>query len=331
VGLTGYRLFVGTVHDGQKHDYRKFDDLKAIPNTAAPTGRVKLDYIDSLTADLTPRLKEVLRFGSSSDEDEVEGVARSSGGCLRFTEVNPSPLLVELKFDQGVVNSDGILVDPNGLNPDQDLKNFSTVFGYRALITYLPDSDRAIIAVETRGRSCPYQVLRRALRMSSSNPWRIQTHQNIADLAAVRQFLRTADMEEVRLRSSGYNRDGQHAMGASILNVDVDTQKLSDFLRQKITSWAEHQLGALELDSAAEITAVATEVAGAGTNLDFNDVKIQARGNHATKTLGPNSDYRKFVYDLGPDLVSDSDFFNEVRTSCAALINTIQAFAKPKK
>jgi hypothetical protein len=62
--------------------------------------------------------------------------------------------------------------------------------------------------------------------------------------------------------------------------------------------------------------------------IPFTDVAIELIDGKVQRTYRPNSDFQRFAYLLGGDIVDDEDFFASAEQAALGLLEDVQAIAQ---
>ncbi|MBY4206716.1 hypothetical protein HQO44_09600 [Rhodococcus fascians] len=212
---------------GSAQRIRKDDDGKVIDGTE------QYDYRAVAKSDAVAAKNRTHDFGSPRDADNA-GAANANGMAMRFTAAErPDDDVVRFWFEQGVKNRDGTLLISG--QPDVPLKNKPTLHPYRAVLI-AGDADKiGLVAVETRGRSCPVEAFVRGLSVSSEVPWRLQLMGHLAGELAMTEFLRNATITQAIFDRWFYTSDGTRDTKDVSLAVKVDGVEI----RNRVLEWKD--------------------------------------------------------------------------------------------
>lgn len=234
----GYRVFAVELHDGLKQDPLEFGaaarPIVSEDGTVAD-GKHVYDYRNAMVAEVESHLGRAHSFGGGTDDDET-GPAQGRSTTIRFHGAKRSEDYVYLTFEHGVTNADGTLLDGAAVI---DMKDKPTLHPYRALL-YAPAKTKVgLLAVETRGRTCPHLAVVRGLKNCSEVPWRLQVLGHLAGEAAMLAFLRRASVNHVVFDRWTYDDAGardHRDVSMTVAASGVDAQ-----LKQSVAGWASAQ------------------------------------------------------------------------------------------
>lgn len=328
--LNGYRLFVVSLHDGRVRTEQPFEAAQARKPEDGPKPSV-VDYRDTAVAYVTSHTDETSNIGvpdKVAAGDDAEEAGQSKGSSTRLLTSERVGDAVRFWYSSGPINWDGISADPTGATEDVQLKGRSTLHDYRATLVTQPGATRAILVVEVRGRSCPYGPLIRALARWSPVPWRIKVHENVADSAAVDDFIARGEIQHVDLTEWIFDNDGGKTAKNHVLSARVEGQTRIDAAKRYLRSWA---LKGKE-SSPVEVGKQAKKAKGSffsmKVEIPFNDVAITVKSGTQQRTLKPSSDYKRFTYHLAESIVDDVMFFDAAERTASELIKNVQIVAE---
>lgn len=236
------------LHHGRKHQRHAFGAAQLPFANVEDTGEAvgdavrEVDYIASTQRDVTGSANRTHNFGVARGDDD-ESAAAAKGASIRFvaanTEENGS---LRLKFEYGVRHADGTLIDPDDPEaPDILLKDKSTLHPYRAALITRPDLQRGLLAVETRGRSCPMASVVRGLNAVSADGWRLRPISHLAGEAAMIAFITQSQIKRVSFDRWSYEADG--ARDRHEVSMAVLTQIEGEALKARVIQWARDYFG----------------------------------------------------------------------------------------
>ncbi|XVV11764.1 hypothetical protein ACQP2X_44220 [Actinoplanes sp. CA-131856] len=317
MGSFGYRLFV--VH------------------LRAGLGRTNLDFghvehghfIDLLEEDLAKGLNSVVKFEDAARLEEDGTTAPETGTVVRLMEVSRAGFDLRLEFDHGPYGEDGKLIDPEGVESDQDIESFALGRNFRALITFPPEGGAAILAVETHGRACPYRRLEAAFKRFYSTDLRLFLAAGVADRAAVAHFIRNGVVRELEVTRHETARDGEPLTSQVRLSVKIPgASKLQDSMREHALRWVNEKWEKLSNRDARVSLAndLARTATGVTIPLDFEDSLLRVDGpNDRKRSLKPSADIGEWIYDTGDYRYSNEKWYSTVSESVRELYPTIAA------
>ncbi|MFD6515164.1 hypothetical protein [Rhodococcus sp. NPDC060176] len=235
----GYRVFAVELFEGKKAKAQPFGAARLqADGETGPT----VDYLDCAIDDVAKNLNKNFSFGLSTESGEDEHAGELSGISARFTAASRVGNRVRFALQHGVINGDGILVDPKDVDDEgRSLRGKSTLHNYRACLLADPSSMRAIVAVEVRGRSCPIESLVKGLRHVSSVPWSVRPLGNVAGQAIMEEFIRTAKIGRVQFHKWTHTSDGTRDQREVSMSVRVSTE--GEKVRQHVLGWAKEYFG----------------------------------------------------------------------------------------
>lgn len=329
----GYRLYVVSLHDNRMAQEHDFGAAVARPHGKGKTAAapVAVDYRDQLEQDVNSHLAHPWLIGVPQEDGQPEdgpqeGPGEYSGSCTRFDGGARVAAATRVWFDYGPINIDGTAIDTTGQYADLDLSGWATNHKYRASLVAAEGATRAILAVEVRGRTCPVGAIIRAMHGASDVPWRLRTHDNVADLAAWRQFVNDGSLERLELTEWVYDTDGARGRKRAelSLNFSVDEQDPAPALRRGL-EWARRALSGNPANPAAEARELLTEAVSINVgDIAFNDAALVVRASTQTRVIRPSTDFRRFTYTLGRAGVDDRTFFNLAEQTAEGLLPAVQ-------
>ncbi|MCX5066583.1 hypothetical protein OOJ91_11915 [Micromonospora lupini] len=196
MGHYGYRLFLVRVRDGMSRKNLDFGDIE------------DRHFADILQPDIADSINETLKLEDPPKILENGSSAPPTGSVVRFTALDRKNYELRLDFFHGPFGDGGTLIDPEGEDEDQDVEGRALSNPYRAIL-WLPEKGTAgILAVEARGRACPYRRILGSLKYLQSTTHRLFVEAGVADRAAVAHFIRNGIVRELEVTSHGTARDG---------------------------------------------------------------------------------------------------------------------------
>jgi hypothetical protein len=318
VGHYGYRLFTVELHRGQGRAALDFGELR--------DGR---HYLDEICSDVASARKITHRLGVQNESGEdAPPIEQPSGSVLRFQNAQ--------QFGRGCVRlwmyhgpiGDGLLIDPEGYEQDTKIDGKALSHTYRAALVVPDHGLYGILGVEVNGRTCPYRHIIACLKEISVARWRLKVIENVADLAAVRAFIRESSVREVQVIKHGFARDGVHNDREIKLQVNVSgDHEIQVLLRERLLVWARSTpiIGRIfqtdDHSAREEANSLAAMAIGHPIDLDFDDSLVQiVHPSGRSRRLRPVSDFGRFVYDLGDFYPPDERFFGEVESTARDLL-----------
>lgn len=325
-----FRLFVVSLHDGRIRANQPFE--AAQPRTVrekADDGQTTkivfdpVDYREAMTQDVDTQHGMAFVFGRKVVDDDDDEPSAFGGHVIRWLDADRKKGMARLAFEAGPVTSEGVLVDPAGVDPDLDLGQDvrATLHRYRAALVTKKDAQYAILAVEVRGARCPRDQLVRALRESSDQPWSLRIREGVAQKAAILDYIDRANIAAVTFTEYGFGKDGaKKAPQLKRLRVDEITGGFDD-VKRAAREWVKSTWQGGGAKAALDLKdLVMTEEVG----ISFNDVAVEFDDEKQQRTFRPSSDYRRFSYFLGKDIVSDKKFFRACKEAAEAIIEEVQ-------
>jgi hypothetical protein len=236
----GYRLFAVELYEGAKRQAQKFGAAE-FESAETTTAKTKVHYFAHIQTDISAKLREAYETNTvtgetGDDTSAIDGV----GAALRFTSVARDGNVLKLKFEHGLRNRDGTLRLANG--DDQPLENLYTLYPYRAVMVCSDDWTKALVAVETRGHSCPADYLTAALKRSSSVPWRLKMLTHLAGEAAMVAFLQSADISRVTFDKYEFSDDGSRKPRKDV-SLAILPLAEANAIRASVESWMRSYFG----------------------------------------------------------------------------------------
>lgn len=236
----GYRIFAVELYEGAKQKAQPFGAAQQQKNGDSEFPAV--DYRDIAVSDVKERVGKIYSFGIGYESGEDAHAGEVSGTSMRFTEATRIGDRVRLKLEHGVMNADGILVDPREEDSaGETLRGKSTLHNYRACLVAKEDSKRAVVAVEARGRSCPIESVLKGLHKASSVPWRLRPLGHVAGQAVMEEFIRTARIGRVQFDKWSYSDDG--ARERREVSMSVLTNVEGETVRDHVLTWMRSYFG----------------------------------------------------------------------------------------
>jgi hypothetical protein len=328
-----FRLFAVSLHDGRMRERQLFESAKPrvyrVESSDGTKSTVKpdpVDYLEEIVEAIDGHGVTPFAYGKKiAEDDDMPGVV--IGHVIRWQEANSAArhgALTRFWFEAGPTTDDGIVVDLDG-GADIDLAGKATLHPYRAALITGTGMQFAILAVEVRGRSCPKDQLVRALRDSTGQPWRLKISHGVAGKAAVLQFVDRAEVGAVTFIEHGFATDGsKKAPQRKQLRVDEFVGGAKEVLKA-LRGWVEKDGTNLTAAAAMEIKKI---VVTEEVEIPFTDVAIELIDGKVQRTYRPNSDFQRFAYLLGGDIVDDEDFFASAEQAALGLLEDVQAIAQ---
>lgn len=328
--INSFRLFVVSLHDGRMRENQPFAKAqpraKRIELEDGSTKKVEYDPVDypsELLDDVNDKLGTAFVFGRKAVEDDDAEATAFGGHVIRWLKARRKGGGTRLWFEAGPVTSEGVLVDPAGIETDLDLgTDFrATLHPYRACLVTKDDLEYGILAVEARGMRCPRDQLVRALRESSDQPWSLRVREGVAQKAAVLDFIERANIQAVTFTEYGFGRDGaKKAPQLKRLRIDEVVGGFEE-VKKAAKTWVQEKWKGRGAVAAKDLVGlVMTEE----TNIAFNDVAVEFDDEKQQRTIRPSTDYRRFSYFLGKDIVKDKKFFGTAVEAAEAIIDEVQ-------
>jgi hypothetical protein len=246
----GYRLWAVELHHGLKRQCHAFGaaNLPFKPDDADETsaeGVREVDYIAVAKRDVIAAANRTQNFGLPRGEDD-ESAAAAQGTSIRFLSADRDEGgSLRLLFEYGIRHADGTLIDPDDPDAgDISLKGKSTLHPYRATLITRPDLTRGLLAVESRGRSCPMPSVIRGLNGVSVDNWRIRAVSHLAGEAAMIAFITQCEIRRVSFDRWSYEADG--ARDRREVSMSVLTQIEGEGVKERVKQWAREYFGFLK-------------------------------------------------------------------------------------
>lgn len=246
----GYRLWAVELHHGLKRQCHTFGaaQLPFKPEDADETSADavrEIDYIAVAERDVNSATNRTHNFGLPKGEDD-ESAAAAQGTSIRLISADRDEGgSLRLKFQYGVRHADGTLIDPDDPEAaDIALKGKSTLHPYRASLITRPDLTRGLLAVESRGRSCPMPSVIRGLNAVSVDNWRLRAISHLAGEAAMITFIAQSEVKQVSFDRWSYEADG--ARDRREVSMAVLTQIEGEGVKERVTQWARDYFGFLK-------------------------------------------------------------------------------------
>lgn len=247
----GYRLWAVELHHGRKQQLHTFGAAQlpfkpdAAEDTASADAVQEVDYINVAKRDVLASAKRTHNFGLTKGDDD-ESAAAATGASIRFVSaVRDQDGGLRLKFEYGIRHADGTLIDPDAPDAgDIDLKGKSTLHPYRATLITRPDLTRGLLAVESRGRSCPMPSVIRGLNAVSEDNWRLRAISHLAGEAAMIAFITQSKIKQVSFDRWSYEADG--ARDSREVSMAVLTKIEGEAVKHRVIDWAQDYFGFLK-------------------------------------------------------------------------------------
>lgn len=317
MGHYGYRLFLVRARDGMG---RKNLDFSNIANR---------HYADILQQDISERIDDTLKLEDPPKQLEDGSYAPPTGSVVRFTAIDRKNFEIRLDFYHGPFGEGGTLIDPEGEDEDQEIEGRALSNPYRAILWFPEKGTAGILAVEARGRACPYKRILSSLKNVQSTKHRLFVEAGVADKAAVAHFIRNGVVRELEVTSHGTARDGDSLTDRVTMVIKISgASKLQENMREKALQWANAQWKRLTNQDARRALAneLTTTAVGVTIPLDFDDSLLRIDGPHDRKrTLRPSRDIGEWIYDVADYRLEDEKWFDLVSTSIAELFPSIAA------
>ncbi|MFI6820711.1 hypothetical protein ACIBJE_07125 [Micromonospora sp. NPDC050187] len=317
MGHYGYRLFLVRARDGMG---RKNLDFGNIANK---------HFVDILHQDISDNIDETLKLEDPPKILENGSSAPPTGSVVRFTAIDRKELELRLDFFHGPFGEGGTLIDPEGEDDDQDVEGRALSNPYRAILWFPRKGTAGILAVEARGRACPYRRILASLKYIHSTTHRLFVEAGVADKAAVAHFIRNGVVRELEVTSHGTARDGDVLTDRVKMVVKISgASKLQEKMREKALQWANVQWKRLTNQDARRALAkeLTTTAVGVTIPLDFDDSLLRIDGpNDRKRTLRPSRDVGEWIYDIADYRLDDDKWFAQVSASIAEIFPTIAA------
>ncbi|WIM99228.1 hypothetical protein ACTOB_002874 [Actinoplanes oblitus] len=317
MGTFGYRLFVIHLREGQKRrniDFAYADDDH---------------FINLLEADLSKGLNSIIKFEDAPKPGDDGTTTPETGTVFRLTEISRAGYDLRLEFDHGPYGEDGTLIDPDGVESDQEIDKYALGRPYRALIAFPPEGGAAILAVETHGRACPYRRVEAAFRRLYSTNLRLYLAAGVADRAAVAHFIRNGVVRELEVTRHETARDGEPLASQVRLSVKIPgASKLQESMREHALRWVNERWEKLtNRDARVELANdLARTATGVTIPLDFEDSLLRVDGpNDRKRSLKPSADIGEWIYDTGDYRYDNQKWYETVSESVRELYPTIAA------
>jgi hypothetical protein len=247
----GYRLWAVELHHGLKRQLHAFGAAQLpfrpdddADDTSADAVR-EVDYIGAAKRDVTAAANRTYNFGLTKGDDD-ESAAAAQGTSIRFLSADREEGgSLRLRFEYGVRHADGTLIDPDDPQAvDIALKGKSTLHPYRATLITRPDLTRGLLAVESRGRSCPMPSVVRGLNAVSVDGWRLRPISHLAGEAAMINFITQSEVKRVSFDRWSYEADG--ARDRHEVSMAVLTQIEGEAVKSRVIQWAREYFGFLK-------------------------------------------------------------------------------------
>lgn len=325
MATSGFRLFVVSLHDNQMAEEQSFTSAQARtpPKSKKPDA---VHFFDAVAEDV--RIKTGKSFnqgvGQTIDEEEVSEVSERVGTSTRLLHSARSGSALHLKFYSGPILTGGLLSDPFGDEADTPMVGRSTLHDFRACLTVKAGGKRAILAVETRGNSCPVRPLIWSLKRASDLPWRLKLHEAAADAAALAAFIDNGRVVDAELTQWTFDKDGhrvsrEKALVSKVSLVDQAKAKM------RILSWRQEGRRTDKQVWQTEAAAVKSEFYTQKIDITFNDTAFTVENGEQQRKFSPATNFNRFTYRLDDrERVGDEDFFTAVEEASEALIENVQ-------
>ncbi|WP_141216821.1 hypothetical protein [Rhodococcoides fascians] len=231
----GYRLHAVELHLGMKHQLQKFGAAE-IPLADGSSGSKVIDYRTTAASDATAAIGRAATFGLTQETESGTGPAHGRAASMRFSGAEVVNDAVRLHLEHGVLNLDGTVIDPRDETAvDVPLRDKSTLHPYRAVLIAERDATRGLLAVETRGQSCPIVSVVRGLNHFSKDKWRLRVRAHLAGEAAMLKFIRSASIDRVQFEKFGFDGDG--AKQRREVSMSVYTSLEGELIREQALEW----------------------------------------------------------------------------------------------
>jgi hypothetical protein len=317
VGHFGFRLFVVHLREGQKRSNLDF-------STAG--GR---HFADLLEADIQARLNETFNLEDTPRQQADGTLTSPTGAIVRYTNLQRNENSIFLSFYHGPYGDGGTLIDPDGLDYDQDIENRAVSKIYRSLFAFPDEGGAGILAVETHGRACPYRRLEFSLRTIYSSELRLYLASGVADKAAVAHFIRNGIVRELEVTTHGVARDGIPAADRVTLTVKIPgATRLQDTMREHALRWVSERWEKLTNQQARRELAndLAATATGVTIPLDFEDSVLRVDGpNDRKRSLKPSSEIGEWIYDTGEHRLEDKKWYDSTYSAIKDIFPMIAA------
>ncbi|MGC4903057.1 hypothetical protein ACLQ2Y_27470 [Micromonospora echinospora] len=311
----GYRLFTVKLRAGSRHADLDFGNLR------------ESHFLDVLKPDLASRLSENVKLPDPPKITEDGSQVPPSGNVIRYTQVDRASNNLKFKFLYGTYGEDGTLIDPDGVNGDQDITNLAVTNPYRSVLVTPASGFVALLAVEVRGRTCPYRRVIKGFEVIGNGRYRLKVEEGIADQAAVADFIRNGIVKELEVVRYSRATDDDPVVDDITLKVGISGgSSLQASLRQRALDWWQRRRN--RDSEAADLGQLANELAaiavGARIPVEFEDSVLRVEGeNQRSKSLRPAQDITEWIYDLGASPVSDDSFYRQVTDTAEVLLPNI--------
>lgn len=257
----GYRLFAVELHHQKKQATHPFNEAK-IPlvdedGVTSMAERV-VDYRKVIVDEVTSHAMQPHVFGNPVESPDVTGPAEARGTAMRFVSAELDGDAVRLQLQFGVRNADGTVMYDDPEEPDIDLRGKPTLYPYRAALVTAEDKHRGLLAVETRGKSCPVEAVVRGLHRISADNWRIRVLSNLASEAAMLDYLSRARVGKVVFDQYRVEKDGSRTRSDVTMSVRAIMPGVP--VMQRAKGWVKDYFGFLEEYDPEEEKAAAEEL-----------------------------------------------------------------------
>ncbi|MEV0944559.1 hypothetical protein AB0I90_29865 [Micromonospora wenchangensis] len=308
----GYRLFTVRLRAGSRHADLDFGNLN------------ESHFLEILKPDLTSRLNENVKLPDPPKVTEDGSQAPPSGNVIRYTQVDGESHNLKFKFLYGTYGEDGTLIDPDGVSGDQDITNLAVANPYRSVLVTPASGFVALLAVEVRGRACPYRRVIKGIDVIGDGRYRLKVEEGIADQAAVADFIRNGIVRELEVVRYSRASDDDPVVDDITLKVGISGgSSLQESLQERALDWWRRRRN--RDSDASDLGRLANELAeiaiGRSIGVEFEDSVLRVEGaNQRSKSLRPAQDITEWIYDLGAVPVSDDKFYRQVIDTAEALL-----------
>lgn len=309
----GYRLFSLRLRAGGSHADLDFGNMR------------NSHFLDILKPDLTSRLSENVKLPDPPKVSEDGNQAAPSGNVIRYTQVDRVSNNLKFKFLYGTYGEDGTLIDPDGgVDSDQDISNLAVTNPYRSVLVTPASGFVALLAVEVRGRTCPYRRVLKGFEVIGAQRYRLKVEEGIADQAAVADFIRNGMVRELEVVRYSRASDDDPVVDDITLKVGISGgSSLQASLQQRALDWFQRRRN--RDSETADLGQLANELAaiavGSRIPVEFEDSILRVEGaNQRSKSLRPARDITEWIYDLGSVPVSDDKFYQQVLDTAEVLL-----------
>ncbi len=317
MGHYGYRLFVVHLREGQKR--RNLDFV-------LPDGE---HFIHVLQEDIDQSLNTTAKFEDPTKVNDDGSTAPETGTVVRHNVLTRKGYELRLEFHHGPYGEGGVLIDPDGIDLDQEIEHQAFARTFRALLAFPEKGGAGILAVETHGRACPYRRLEASIRRISSTDYRLFLAAGVADRAAVAYFIRNGVVRELEVTTHGTARDGDVLSERIRLSVQIPgASRLQETMREHALRWVNEKWEKVSNRDAR--TSLANDLVTAATGvtipLDFEESVLRVDGpNDRKRSLKPSADIGEWIYDTGDLHYDNEKWFRIVSESIDELFPVIAA------